>query len=137
MGYFSELEYTRHEEAEWSSAAKVQQLTDQIRYLNDRLVDLESQVPGDMLNPEYDHRFYSECLTGTWDDTKSIQGVLHNLRKTQELLRIAEAEDRRELEEQQEYLKWRNTVLETGATPDHQIVLLSVFFPAAGPSVAA
>ena len=137
MGYFSELDYMQHEEAEWSIATKVQQLTDQIQYLNERLIDLESQCPRDMLNPEYDHKFYSECLTGNGDDVDTIQGVLHNLRKTKELLRIAEAEARRESEEQQERMEWRNTVLETGATPDYQIVLLGVFFPVADHSTAA
>lgn len=137
MGYFSELDYMQHEKAEWSSATKVQQLTDQIQYLNERLVDLEDHCPRDISNPEYDHRFYSECLTGTWNDENTIQGVLHHLRKTKELLRIAEAEEQRELKEQQERMDWRNTVWETGATPDYQIVLLSVFFPAADPTVAA
>ena len=137
MGYFSELDYTQHEEAEWGSTAKVQQLTDQIQYLNESLIALDSQCPHDMFNAEYDHKFYSECLTGNWNDTDTIQGVLHNLRKTRELLRIAEAEERRELEEQQERMEWRNTVLETGATPDYQIVLLGVFFPAADHTIAA
>ena len=137
MGYFSELDYMQHEEAEWSSAEKVQQLTDQIHHLNESLIDLESQYPRDMLNPEYDHKFYSECLTGNGDDMDTIQGVLHNLRKTKELLRIAEAEERQELEKQQERMEWRNTVLETGATPDYQIVLPGVFFLVADHSAAA
>ena len=137
MGYFSELDYMQREEAKWSNAAKVQQLTDQIQYLNERLADLEEHCPRDMSNPEYDHQFYSECLTGTWDDVNTIQGVLHNLRKTKEQLRIAEVEEQRELKEQQERMDWRNTVWETGATPDYQIVLLNVFFSVADPSVAA
>ena len=135
MGYFSEMDYMQHEETEGSSAAKVQQFTDQIQYLNERIVDLGD--PSDMLNPEYDHQFYSECLTGAFEDMNTVQGVLHNLRKTSEMLRIAEAEEQRELREQQERMGWRNTVWETGATPDNQIVLLSVFFSAADPSVAA
>ena len=137
MGYFSEMDYMQHEEAQRSSAAKVQQLTDQIQCLNERLVDLEDHCARDVLNPEYDHQFYSECLTGTWDDVNTVQGVLHNLRKTEELLQIAEVEEQRELKGQQERMEWRNTVLETGATPDYQIVLLSAFFPAEDPSVAA
>ena len=137
MGCFSELEYMQHEESEWGSAAKVQQLADQIQYLNESLMDLEAQCPGDLLNPAYDRMFYSECLTGNRNDANTIQGVLHNLRETKELLRMAEAEERREIEERQERLEWRNTVLETGATPDDQFVLLSVFFPAADRSTAA
>ncbi len=137
MGYFSELDYMQREEAEWSSPTKVQQLVDRIDCLNESLVDLENQCPRDMLNPEYDNKFYSECLTGTWADVDTIQGVLHNLRKTKELLRIAEVEEQRELKEQQECMDLRSAVWETGATPDYQIVLLNVFFPAADPSVAA
>ena len=137
MGYFSELDYMQHEEVEWSSAAKVQQLADRIDYLNDSLVDMEEQCPRDMCDPGFDRMFYSECLVDACGDVNTIQGVLQEIRKTEELLRIAAVEEQRELKEQQERTDWRNTVWRTGATPDYQIVLLSAFFPAADPSVAA
>ena len=137
MGYFSELDYMQHEEAEWSSPTGVQRLIDRMDHLNERLADLEDPCGHDASNPEYDRQFYSECLTGDWEDVDTIQGVLYDLRKTKEQLQMAEAEEQRKLQEQQDRMDWRNTVWETGATPDYQIVLLSVFFPAADPSAAA
>lgn len=128
MGYFSELDLTNYEN-EWGSPSKVQQLTDQLCVLNERLINLGGWCPRDMLNPSFDRCFYSECLSGICDDVNTIQGVLQAIRKTEELLRVAEDEERRELEEQQRLLAWRTVVLETGATPDHQIVLMDAFFP--------
>lgn len=137
MGYFSELDFTQREEREWDNPTKVQQLTDRMNYLNERLADLEDECPRDRLAPEFDRMFCSECSTGVYDDTDTIQGVLQAIRKADDVLRIAEKEEQREIEEQQRYMEWRNTVLETGATPDYQIVLLGVFFPAKDHSAAA
>ena len=131
MGYFSELDYMQHEEMEWGNPTTVQQLADRIDCLNESLNDLEDRCPRDMCDPGFDRMFYSECQSGACEDLNTLQGVLQEIRNTEELLRIAEQE------EQQDRVKWRNTVLETGATPDYQIVLLSAFFPVADPSVAA
>ena len=137
MGYFSELDFMEREEAEYSRATKVEQLTERMVYLSEQFADLVERCPSDMADPDFDGKFYSECLTEADDDTSTVQGVLQTIRKTKELLRIAEEEERQKAEEQQHRLEWRNTVWETGATPDYQIVLLSVFFPAADRSVAA
>ena len=136
MGYFSEMDFMQYEEAEWSSSSKVQLLAERIDYLNESLADLEARCPRDMSDPGYDRMFYAESLNETCD-VSTIQGVLQGICKTEELLQIAEDEARREREEQQRHREWSSTVLETGATPDYQIVLLSVFFPVADPSVAA
>ena len=137
MGYFSELDFTQCEDTAWSNPTKVQQLSDEIHYLNERILDLEEQCPRDMSDHKFDQMFYSECLEGTYEDSNTVQGVLQTIRKTEDLLRIAEEEEQRKLEEKQQRMEWRNTILETGATPDYQIVLLGVFFPVADHSVAA
>ena len=137
MGYFSELDYMQHEEMEWSNPTAVQQLADRIDCLNERFNDLEDRCPRDMSDPVFDRMFYSECQSGACEDLNTLQGVLREIRKTEELLRLAEEDERREAEEQRERVNWRTTVLETGATPDYQIVLVSAFFTAADPSVAA
>ena len=137
MGYFSELDYVQHEEMEWSNPTTVQRLADRIDCLNESLNDLVDRCPHDMCDPGFDRMFYSECLSEVCDNVSTMQGLLQEIRKTEELLLIAEQEERRETEEQRERMKWRSTVLETGATPDYQVVLLSAFFPAADPSVAA
>ena len=137
MGYFSEMDFMQCEEMGWSEPTNVQQLKDRIQSLHDSLADLKDRCPRDVREPEFDRMFYSECLNVTEGDANTIQGLLQDIRKTEEQLRIAEEEKRRETEEQQRQTEWRNTVLETGATPDYQIVLMSVFFPAAGNSAAA
>ena len=137
MGYFSELDFTQCEDMAWSNPTKVQQLSDEIHYLNERILDLEEQCPRDMSDHKFDQMFYSECLEGSCEDSDTIQGVLQSIRKTEDLLRIAEEEEQRKLDEKQQRMEWRNTILETGATPDSQIVLLGVFFPVADHSVAA
>ena len=137
MGYFSEMDFMNREETEWSNPSNVQQLRDQIEYLNESLIDLDGQFPRDMCDPEFDRMFYAECLTEVHDDADTVQGVLQAIRKTEDQLRIAKEEERRAAEGQSRRMDWESTVLETGATPDYQIVLLSVFFPAADPSAAA
>ena len=137
MGYFSELDFTQHEEKEWGDPTQVQQLAARIYDLNEHLDDLEKQCSRDMLDPEFDRMFYSECLTGNLDDASTIQGVLQEIRKAEDMRHLAEEEEQRELEEQHQRMEWRTTVWETGATPDYQIVLLGVFFPAEDHSVAA
>ena len=136
MGYFSELDFMQYEETERSDLSKVECLTDRMNSLNERLDELVDQCPGGMLDQEFDRMFYAECLTEI-DDSNTVQGVLQEIRKTEEQLRIAEEEERQAQREQQRQMDWRNTVLETGATPDYQIVLMGVFFPAADHSVAA
>ena len=137
MGYFSELDYMQHEETEWSNQTTVRQVADRIDCLNERLNDMEDRYPRDMCDPGFDRAFYSECLSGTCEDLNTLQGVLREIRNMEELLRIAEQEEQRAAKEQRERVNWKNTILETGATPDYQIVLLSAFFPVADPSVAA
>jgi len=137
MGYFSELDFVQHEDTGWSGTAKLQELADQMELLNERLLVVQEDCPHDMCDPNFDRMFYSECLSEVDNDLTTVQGVLQAIRNTEDQLRIAEEEERRESEEQQRWMEWRNTVLETGATPDYQIVLVSVFFPAAGHSVAA
>ena len=137
MGYFSELDFTQREEKAWDNPTTVQQLAYRSNYLNERLADFEEECPHDMMDPGFDRMFYSECSTGVCGDVNTIQGVLQAIRKTDDLLRIAEKEEQREIEEQQRRAEWRNTVWETGETPDYQIVLVGVFFPAEGHSVAA
>ena len=137
MGYFSELDFTQQKDNEWGNPSRVQQLTDQLYCLNERLVDLEDQCPGDVMDPRFDRTFYSECLTESCDDADTMQGVLQAIRRTEELLCIAEEDERLNNEERQRQAAWRNTVRETGATPDYQIVLLGVFFPAEDRSAAA
>lgn len=122
MGYFSEFDVMQHEDAAWDgSTVKVQQLAGRIDDLNERFAELENRCSRDLWDPEFDRVFYSECLTEAGDDMDTMQGVMQAIRKTEELLRIAE-------EEEQQRNDWRNTVWETGATPDDQIVLLSAFF---------
>lgn len=137
MGYFSELDFTQREDTAWSNPTKMQQLTDEIHYLNEQLIDLEDQYPRDMSDHGFDQMFYSECLTGTCDDANTMQGVLQAIRKKEDLLQIAKAEEQMEFEEKQRRMEWRNTILETGETPDYQIVLLGVFFTPADHSAAA
>lgn len=137
MGYFTELDFAQREERVWGEPTKLQQLTDRINCLNNHLIDLEERSPRDMRDPCFDRAFYSECSAGAYDDLNTMQGVLQAIRKTDDLLQIAEKEEQQKMEEQQQRMEWRSTVWETGATPDYQIVLLGVFFPVDGHSVAA
>lgn len=136
MGYYSALDLEQREN-EWGTPTKSQQLSDRLCYLNERLIDLEELCPRNMMDPSFDRWFYSECASGASDDLCTVQGVLQAIRRTEERLLLAEEEEQRELEEQQRRMAWRAAVRETGATPDHQIVLLDAFFPAEGRSAAA
>lgn len=78
--------------------------------------------PKDVLHPMYDCRFYADHITEQYEMPMTIQGVLRAIEAVKETL-----EDRK-LRETERY-RFVASILDSGATPDGQIVMVSVFLP--------
>lgn len=84
--------------------------------------ELTSICPKDPLDPLYDCYVYEDHITEQYEMPMTIQGVLRAIEAAKEGL-----EDRKLRETEQNRLV--ASILDSGATPDGQIVMVSVFLP--------
>ncbi len=84
--------------------------------------ELASICPKEPLHPLYDRCFYEDYITERYEMPTTIQGVLRAINSVKE-----ELEDRKLRETEQNRLV--ASILDSGATPDGQIVMVGVFLP--------
>ena len=84
--------------------------------------ELASICPKEPLHPLYDYYFYEDHVTERYEIPTTVQGVLRAIDAVKE-----ELENRKLCEAEQNRLV--SSILDSGATPDGQIVMVGVFLP--------
>ena len=127
MGHFSQRAITTgdsrsYRRADGCDILSVDPLQLHLDHLYAVYDELTSICPKDVLHPMYDCRFYVDHITEQYEMPMTIQGVLRAIEAAKEGL-----EDRKLRETEQNRLV--ASILDSGATPDGQIVMVSVFLP--------
>lgn len=122
MGWFSELDIELRYGKDKKDRRRVDVLERQRDFLEDRLEELDEIRPFDPLDPLYDLYFYSNHVTVMWENPQTIQDILESLRLIDEEIAEFKAQETTRLE-------FLRSVLNTGATPDGQVVLSAKLFP--------
>ena len=127
MSYFAQKDVGMREyEARWGSS-KLESLQSRLDYLEDSLAFLELQLPLEKTDPLFDRCFYEDFTTDIYDDVCTIQGALEAKLKAEDLIDAELAKVRCQLKEEKTLFELRTSIIETGATPDEQIALVTVF----------
>ena len=128
MSYFAQKDVGMREYEDRWGAPKLESLQSRLDYLEDSLAFLELQLPLEKTDPLFDRCFYEDFTTDIYDDVCTIQGALEAKLKTENLIDAELAKVRCLLKEEKMLFELRTSIIETGATPDNQIALVTVFF---------
>ena len=127
MGYFSQRAiitkncYSRSDSCDLPDTDPLRLYLDILHEKLDELIDVSPHAPK---HPGYDRCFYEDHIPELYEMPTTIQGVLWAIQITE---REIERQKSREVERQ----KLMASVLNSGETPDGQIVIIGIFLPIA------
>ncbi len=122
MGFFSELNIR----IEACKSSKNYETLDALRsyraFLSDRLIELESLLPCDSLDPMYDRYYYSDHVEEIGELPTTVQGTAKLIRRIDGKIAKLEVSA-------QNHVDFLSAIMETDAAPNGQLVLSAGVFP--------
>lgn len=129
MGFFSELDIEVQ-----SCSNDAENCLDGLRFelqsLQNRLDDLEEYRPCDPTDLFYDRYFYEDHITELYESEDTVQGLLRQMELVKNKLCAEKLRERARI-------AFVNAVLDTGATPQGQLVLPHRLYPVQELNMAA
>ena len=128
MGYFSQraaITKNRYSRADGCDLLDTDPLRLYLDILHEKLDELIDVSPYTPKLPGYDRCFYEDHIPELYEVPTTIQGVLW-------AIKITEGEIERQKSRKADRQKFMSSVLDSGETPDGQIVIIGIFLPIAG-----
>lgn len=127
MGYFSQRAiitkscYGRADNCDLPDTDPLRLYLDILHEKLDELIDVSPYVPK---HPGYDRCFYEDHIPELYEVPTTIQGALG-------AIKITEREIEKQKSKDADRRKFMSSVLNSGETPDGQIVIIGIFLPIA------